>query len=366
MNTTSKRSRNMRKIFLVLSVAILSVFAYGKQVSLETKGSGETRRLAIREALAVAIQQKTGVVISTDEAASFVENAQAQTSTGKSAYGEQRIADSLNRDISVKSSGRISGFEILSEERDPQTGEWTVNIIVYFPDDKYVVGLDPENRRRLAIIDFRVVGNTYSWMGQEGSTVDWSRSLTDKLNVRFTKTRRFTMLERKFLAEINDELAGLSDANIAPGEIVRRCQRLATDYLVVGEVKFYPVAAPTVNPYTGRAMPMGSQLFAEVNYRVVLAATGQLKFADIVKIDAASFVAATIGAFESETTDAAASLIIDGILANYKLRDAANDGTEGAETAVDTVNRTPILQYVEPPAATTIRGNGTGGIVTPF
>lgn len=354
----------MTRVIMACILALTICKSQAQEESVMASGIGPTRRSAITEALANAVEMKSGITLSVEERSTFSAEATAVSSSSGDSDHTQ-LDDSMNKAIMSLSNGKISGYEIVSEGVDPTTNKHRVDVLVKFPA-RYVVGLDPENRRRMAIVDFRVVGNTYLWKGVEGSTVDWVRSLTDKLNVRFTKTRRFTMLERKFLAEINDELAGLSDANIAPGEIARRCQRLATDYLVVGEVKFYPVAAPQVNPYTGRPMTIGSQLFAEVNYRVVLAATGQLKFTDIIKIDAGSFFSGNIGMFQSETTDAAASLIIDGILANYRLRDEESDGSELTEMAVDTVNQTPVLQTAEPIAPTTIRGNGTGGIVTPF
>lgn len=355
----------MRRLVVLSIVVLMATMAFCREVTREARGSGETRRLAIREALAIAVQQQTGVVLTTEEAAQFAEEATMRTNSRTESVSEQRASDSLNRDLRVKSSGRITGFDVLSEERDAITGDWTVQLLVRFPD-QYVVGLDPDNRRRMAVVDFRPYGNTFSWYGQEASSVEWVKALSDKLNVRLTKTRRFSMLERKFTDEINDELAGLKDENIAPRDLIRRCQKLATDYLMVGEVRFYPVSAPAINPLTGKAMPRGSQLFAEVTYRVVLAPTAQLKFTDIIKVDAASVSAGSVGEFTSKTTDMVASLIVDGIMANYCQRDESVDGTEGAETAVETMNVTPVPEVVVPVQPTTIRGNGTGGVVTPF
>ena len=170
--------------------------------------------------------------------------------------------------------------------------------------------------RRMAVVTFRPAQPTFSWYGQPGKTLDWASALADKLNVRLGQTRKFTMLDRKFDAEVQAELARLSDKNAAPADVVRMGQKLGTDYLVVGDVQVNDLQMPAVNPFTNRAMPRPSALFAEVTYRVLLAPTGQLKWTDTVKLDAASFAAGDLASFLSQTSEAAASSIVDGMMAN--------------------------------------------------
>ncbi len=170
--------------------------------------------------------------------------------------------------------------------------------------------------RRMAVMTFRPAQPTFSWYGQPGKTLDWASALADKLNVRLTQTRKFTMLDRKFDAEVQAELARLSDKNAAPADVVRMGQKLGTDYLIVGDVQVNDLQMPAVNPFTNRAMPRPSALFAEVTYRVLLAPTGQLKWTDTVKLDAASFAAGDLASFLSQTSEAAASSIVDGMMAN--------------------------------------------------
>ena len=172
------------------------------------------------------------------------------------------------------------------------------------------------NRRRMAVSSFRAAAETYTWYGQTAKTVDWCALLADKLNVCLTQTRKFTMLDRKFDADVTAELARLSDVNAAPADVTRLAQRLGTDYLLVGEVRFNNVQPPAVNPYTGRALAPANAIFAEIAYRVLLAPTGQLKWADVVKLDAAAFAARDLAAFVSATTEAAACSISDGLMAN--------------------------------------------------
>ena len=354
----------MKNALCLLVAAMLSSALFAEDETVMATGIGSTYRSAVNEALVTALEMRQGVTFSSTEKSEMLSSA---TSVSSSSGDEDKavVNDSIKKSMEKWANGKISGYEVVSDEFDAQTKKYRVQLVVHMPG-RYVVGLDPDNRKRMAIVEFRPWGQQFSWYGQTGSTLDWVKTLGDKLNVRFTKTRRFTMLDRKFDAEVDAELARLDGANASQRDAaVRKAQKLGTDYLVTGEVRFFPVVAPGVNPLTGQPLPVASQLFAEVTYRVLLAPTGQLKFTDTVKIDAASFAAGSVGEFSALTTDAAAALIIDGVMANYQLRDEATDGTEAAPVATPTVNETPAAP-MPPPPATTIQGTPTGGVVTPF
>jgi hypothetical protein len=140
--------------------------------------------------------------------------------------------------------------------------------------------------------------------------------LADRINERLTQTRKFTMVDRKFDDEINNELSRISQKNAAKSDVLRLNQKLATDYLIVGTVSFSPVVAPPVNPITGRAMRAQSQRFAEISYRVLLAPTGQLKWADTIVVDALDCPASDISSFMSMSADAASVKIVDAVMAS--------------------------------------------------
>ena len=355
--------RYLATLLSVLAFAEVLAQGAGEEI-LNATGCGVTYRAAVNEALVSALERHCGVVFSASERVSIV-GSETTVATDAGETSRTETADAISKSMQKWAKGRITGYEVLSDSVDEATKRYRVELAVRVPG-RYVMGLDPANRRRMAIVEFRPVGNTYDWCGQQASTVEWVKTLADKLNVRFTKTRRFTMLDRKFDAEVNTELARLNDDNQSPADVVRRCQKLGTDYLITGEVRFFPVAAPGVNPLTGGTLEAGPQLFAEVTYRVLLAPTGQLKFADSVKINASSCPASSIGEFATLTCDAAASLILDGVMANYQERDPEADGTERAPTATPTVNETPVSDAVPAPATTTVRGTRSGGVEVGF
>lgn len=423
----------MKFAFVVMLAMASAMVVRAADREVESSGMGSTYRAAVNEALISALEKTSGITLSSSEKASI---SSSETSVSSTSGDNDRttVNDSITKNLQKWAEGKISGYEVLSEQFDQATGKYSVQLSVKIPGP-YVVGLDPGNRRRMAVVPFRpVTGDSISWFGQAESSAGWTATIADKLNERLTQTRKFTMVDRKFDAEVNAELARLSAPNASKADAVRLNQKLGTDYLVVGDVRFFPVAAPGVNPLTGQALPMTSQKFAEVSYRVLLAPTGQLKWSDTVVIDALNYPAADIGSFVTATAEGAASAIADAMMANilpfeivgtsaagsiiigeggksiaegerftvFALGEVMTDSRTGEELdqleepvgTVEVYRVTEKMSYaraiegdaklmvkgcrlrrpkvIAPPPqaqeapATTIRGNGTGGVVTPF
>ena len=213
---------------------------------------------------------------------------------------------------------------------------------------------------RMVVVNFRPAnGDTLNWYGQKESTAMWTAMLADKLNERFAQTRTFVMIDRKFDAEIQDEIRRLSDKTAAKGDVVRLCQRLGTDYMVVGDVRFWPVRAPGVNPVTGQALPAVSQPFVEISYRVIVAPTGEIVWAATRMLNSGDFPAGDISMFSSLSADGAACRLVEEVMSALYPPPAGAAAPSAAETEQ---SAPPVAS----PADTSIRATGNGGIVTPF
>ncbi|MGN0846999.1 MAG: hypothetical protein ACI4RA_06410 [Kiritimatiellia bacterium] len=310
---------NRRCLLTWLAAVVFGMALSAAEVQVQATGTGESYRSAVGEALVSALEQYRGVTISSTERSQVVNSSTASSASENGQLSDQRklaLNEEINASVQKLASGQILGYVPLEDAYDTAAGKYRVRLSVRFAGP-YVVGLDPSNRRRMAVATFRPVRANYSWRGQVGGTTDWAMALADKLNVCLTQTRKFTMLDRKYDAEVDAELARLSAGNAAPADAVRLNQKLGTDYLVVGEIAFSDVPPLEVNPYTGRVIPPPSnQMFAEITYRVLLAPTGQLKWTDVVRIDAASFAAGDLASFISQTTEAAACSISDGMMSN--------------------------------------------------
>lgn len=310
----------MKNLIILLVVAFVSTCAFAQATDDVVRATGVAAgyRAAINEALVSALEQHDGITVSSSERQQMVH---ADSSVSVRDNGSLDDAAKLEmKDDIVKSmqkwaKGKILGYEVLSESFDPVTKKHRVELSVRFPG-RYVVGRDPNDLRRMAVANFAVRSPMFKWYGQTVDSVEWSAALANQLNVVLTQTRKFTMLDRAYSRDVDVELQRLGAANAAPGDVIRSNQKLATDYIVVGEVVFSDVIAPGINPITGQALPQQSAMFAEIHYRVLLAPTTQLKWADTVRLDALSFPAQDVRSFVSMSAEAAAKAVCDGLMAD--------------------------------------------------
>lgn len=310
----------MKNLIILLVVAFVSTCAFAQATDDVVRATGVAAgyRAAINEALVSALEQHDGITVSSSERQQMVH---ADSSVSVRDNGSLDDAAKLEmKDDIVKSmqkwaKGKILGYEVLSESFDPVTKKHRVELSVRFPG-RYVVGRDPNDLRRMAVANFAVRSPTFKWYGQTVDSVEWSAALANQLNVVLTQTRKFTMLDRAYSRDVDLELQRLGAANAAPGDVIRSNQKLATDYIVVGEVVFSDVIAPGINPITGQSLPQQSAMFAEIHYRVLLAPTTQLKWADTVRLDALSFPAQDVRSFVSMSAEAAAKAVCDGLMAD--------------------------------------------------
>lgn len=296
--------------FLVLAASFVVM---AKEDVVPATGFGKTYQEAIDDALVSALQQKKGVILSSELHTFMSDKGRVESKTGSSRESKTILEESISRDLKKGAKGDIDGYEVLSSEME--NGQHKVTVAVRFKKPyAETVGLHPSNRRKMVVATFRPTGTTFSRSGSALGTADWARSLGQKLNEQLTQTRKFTMLDRDFDAEIAAEMARISASDAAPGEAIKLNQKLGTDYLVVGTITFSDVAAPTVNPFTGETRMPASATFAEVSYRVLLAPTGQLKWADTVRVDASAFAALDATQFITVSSEQAAAEICASIL----------------------------------------------------
>ncbi len=285
----------------------------GEEVLVQSQGTGRTYRAAIAEALISALEQQTGMQLSSTQRTALASSEDSVEILGETPQDRQELHDSLQAECKKWSEGRIQGYQVLDSQRDPATGLYTVEVQVSFPG-RYVVGTDPDARRRMAVGAFYMKASTVNVYGTPVETATWTEMFSNALNVQLTQSRKFTMLDRRFESAVREELRKISGENAAPGDAARLCQKLGTDYLVVGTLLFCDVPVPPVNPYTGKAMPVVSAPFVDVTYRVILAPTGQLKWSDNIKIDATEFSASSLADFIAQSAESAAARVSDSIL----------------------------------------------------
>ena len=304
--------------FVAFLAATFTALAQAKDDVVRASGVASGYRAAVNEALVSALEQHDGVTVSSTERQQMT-HADSALSTRENGVlddaAKLEMRDDISKSMQKWAKGKILGYEVISDTYDPVAKKYRVELSVRFPG-RYVVGRDPNDLRRMAVANFAVRSPTFKWYGQTVDSVEWSAALANQLNVVLTQTRKFTMLDRAYSRDVDAELQRLGAANAAPGDVIRSNQKLATDYIVVGEVGFSDVIAPGINPITGQALPQQSAMFAEIHYRVLLAPTTQLKWADTVRLDALSFPAQDVRSFVSMSAEAAAKAVCDGLMAD--------------------------------------------------
>lgn len=330
----------MMKYYFTLLLLFFGIALYGKfDEKLTVSGSGRTQKEAILDALKSGLEQKYGMTMTTAEKSQMF-SGELDIVDNQKETTKQVSSETLNSKIQTWSKGKINGYKILSSEYDSLAREYRVKLEVRFPG-RYIVGNDPDNRRRMTVGLFYADKAHFSILGRTFQSDAWIQAFTNSLNTHLTQTRKFTMLDRDFDEDVNKELARLTGPNAAQADICRLGQKLGTDYLVVGTVKLNNIASPGINPYTGQALPLPQTTFVTVHYRVLLAPTGQLKWADEVSLDITEFANSLAGGSLTESSKAAAAAVSDGLMDNilpFEITGFSPDGSvvigEGGKSIV--------------------------------
>ena len=264
---------NHVKVFLLALLAASCVFADGGVSTIRTIGKGDSSEDAVADALEKALLSQCGMTVS------ITRRTQAEAST---ANGDSNVSDQLKHNCQTVAQGRIAGFDVESVEQDSDSGKWIANVTVKIYS-RYIVGTDPAKRRRMALAPLICKQKAVSLCCKEWQIASILSALEDKLAEGFTQTRKFTMLDRKYDEEVDAELARLTRANASAADFARMNQRLVTDYLFCGEVTFFDPPAVSVNPHASDTNQTATPVM-QIAYRVLLAPTGQLKWAKTISV----------------------------------------------------------------------------------
>lgn len=272
-----------RNVLVGAVMACLSCFAQiQRSNSIQTvhgRGRNSDYRTAVYEALVQAMSQVQGVSLQ-DSRDAYMDSLKQLKSTKSGEDNFDELRESLKQSVSAKTKGRVLDFTFTEERHDKAQNLWFVELDAHVPG-QYVVGLHPDNRRRMVVLPFQSLTSRVDVFGKSLQMGTTCEGIASKLNEALTQTRRFTMLDRAFDAQTQAELSRLNMENASAGDFGRFQQMLVTDYMVVGTVKMFSSPEATFNQYTGTTSANDGP-FLEVSYRVILAPTTQLKWAGTI------------------------------------------------------------------------------------
>ena len=271
--------KNLKYILIFLSVFFISTqsFAAITYVEIEAKGKAANYEDALKKALKEAISKVNGVTLKTESVLEIID---------KSLTTNEGSSGSLGRDlkekISEKSGGSIKSFDILKEYQDAN-GLQVVEIkatVAKFKLSKTA------NRKRMAIVPFRINLNEISIFGKTG--FDDADNLKKYINQEFTnyfvQTRKFTILDREFDKEIAAELMNLDNSEKIEDQ-VKIGQKLFADYIIVGRLDFLVLEKIEKKFLTSDKILKKEIGTLNFSYRVIDVPTGQIKYSSKVALE---------------------------------------------------------------------------------
>ena len=271
--------RILKIIFLNISlIFFLNIsFAEISYIEIDSKGKAAKYEDALKKALKEAVSKVNGVTIKTESVLEIIDKS-LTTNEGSSAT----LGRNLKEKISEKSGGSIKSFNILNEYEDAN-GLQVVEIRATVA--KYVLS-KTANRKRMAIVPFRINLNEISIYGKSG--FDDAESLKGYLNQEFTnyfvQTRKFTILDREFDKEISTELSNLANSKNIEDQ-VKIGQKLFADYIIVGRLDFLVLKQIEKKYLTSDLIKKKNIGILNLSYRVIDVTTGQIKYSSKVNLE---------------------------------------------------------------------------------
>ena len=271
--------KNTKYILIFLSIFFISnqSFAEITYVEINAKGKAESYEIALKKALKEAISKVNGVTLKTESVLETIDKS-LTTNEGSSAS----LGRDLKEKISEKSGGSIKSFDILKEYEDAN-GLQVVEIRATVA--KYKLS-KTANRKRMAIVPFRVNLNEISIFGKRG--FDDADNLIKFINQEFTnyfvQTRKFTILDREFDKEIAAELMNLDNSEKIEDQ-VKIGQKLFADYIIVGRLDFLVLEKIEKKFLTSDKILKKEIGTLNFSYRVIDVPTGQIKYSSKVALE---------------------------------------------------------------------------------
>jgi len=275
-------------LLLVAATAFLALPARAETVVRRVTGHGSTHDDAVRVGLVEAVRQVSGAALqSTSSATLSAKDATASStdSSGAESSSSSSVSvQTLDEKTDTVTKGVVAGYTVISESEDHETGTWKIEMDVSVAVYK-TPGLSPDSRRKIAILPFKTVGD-YPIGASLLAAETVSSDMSDRLIALFTQSRRFAVLTRQDEDVLKAEKE-LIVREAPAAEMAKIGQTLGADYILAGTVSQLAVGSSVskANALTGASTTSLPYARLGVKYRIIVVATGQIKFADDIFVD---------------------------------------------------------------------------------
>ena len=258
-------------VVLTIGMTFSSIcFARLNYVTLESRGTGSSAKAAVYDAITEALGQVNGMQV-----ASKASHAIAEMSIATNEGQDYFASEAFKQQVQTATKGTIKNYRVLSLDQDTADSNlWNAHIELTIA--KYKAS-EQTQRLRMALVPFRI--NPHVSDSKKAAKLEqlFAQALVSYL----TQTRKFAVLDREFMKEQNLELNLIQGSNFAVEEMARLGNQLGTDYIIVGAIDDVVDKSWTQTMRTTGKKFTTHQFGAQISYRIIDVATGQVLFSDM-------------------------------------------------------------------------------------
>ena len=246
-----------------------------ERVAVKATGQGPTVQVAVDQAIRLAYEQVNGKAF---------EAATVSVDAGfKGQFGDSSIeaSSSAYADVIVtQTQGAVSDFRLLSQSES----DGVVSVQIEASVEQFV---KPESagQLRVAFAPLRTDRSSFSVGGKSVSSADIAQQVTDTLSQAVLKSRRATVLDREFDADLQRELGRIDASNWQNSDRLRLGQQLAADFLVVGRLDRFDYTKHTRKLRSSDREIVSYSGGASLLVRVINVATGQVQISETFNVE---------------------------------------------------------------------------------
>jgi curli biogenesis system outer membrane secretion channel CsgG len=249
------------------------LFAAGtKTVEVVATGFGATQEEAIRNGLAQAVAQVNGTSLKSRQATSTSSvSGVVANSRGESESLNMEITSSVS--AQTETSGYIHSYDILSMSHVEKGFEAKLRTSVYRYDAPA-----SSNRQRIALLPVKHAAGYQLFSYKRGSSL--ADSVGRSIENYLVQSRKFAVLTRQELDEVQSELDLISSDLTSRVEKAKNGRLLGADYILIPEIVSASgrVETKTIE-VTGQKQTKAYGSIA-LSIKVIVAATGEIKFSE--------------------------------------------------------------------------------------
>ena len=243
-------------IFFINSPVLSNKIEY---VKVTSKGIGATYTEALNNSLSNAIAQVNGRSIETQT--SLKKISQSISTNQDSSYYTSKDFQKI---IKEQTQGYVSNFRILSEDKSSNN---VVKISISAKIGKFKLKKSAQ-RKRIAVMPFYYFDKSFKLIDDVVSNSKVDDLLIQNLVSYLVQTRKFTVLDREYMNDMNSELKIIKSNQTNIEETVKLGQKLFSDYIMVGTLQKLYTEEKTIKIKNSNNSVSSNKAFIELPFRL--------------------------------------------------------------------------------------------------